>query len=214
MKVLSLGCGCQVKFNIDRLFKKEETHFFDWLITDFQSVLYILKNINDKEVISESKFTDKDVFLMKKTWTDCHKIEHLNFKMISTHDLLKTTNYIDNMKEFILKYERRLNRLKNLIIGNENVHMIHCIDHQFMDGYIPTESDIYYYKRYLHEINILHKCFLHVVIPPKYNNLDLNCLIQERIYVYYLHDTGKVCGQWANTNYNWNIVFDNITNIG
>jgi hypothetical protein len=46
--------------------------------------------------------------------------------MISVHDFLLNINYMD---EFILKYNRRLNKLKNLINSNENIHMIHCLDH-------------------------------------------------------------------------------------
>jgi len=37
MKIISLGSACQVKYNIDRLFKTEETNFFDWLVIDFKA---------------------------------------------------------------------------------------------------------------------------------------------------------------------------------
>ena len=36
---------------------------------------------------------------------------------------------MDNMDEFILKYNRRLGRLHYLINSDENIHMIHCVDH-------------------------------------------------------------------------------------
>ena len=80
MKIISLGHACQVKFNIDRLFKSDETNFFDWLVTDFKSVLYILKNIDNEELISKSKFTDKEIFKPGKSWCiPYHKIEHIEF---------------------------------------------------------------------------------------------------------------------------------------
>ena len=214
MKIISLGHACQVKFNIDRLFKHEETNFFDNLITDFKSVLYILKNINSEEVITKSKFTDKEVFKPGESWTGSHKIEHVDFKMISAHDIPCDRDYMGNMDEFILKYNRRLNRLKNIINSNENVHMIHCLDHQFTDGYIITNDDISNYKKYLCEINPNNNCFLHIAIPPKYNNINFNNLIQYKVYVYYLNDTQQGNNDWTNTNYNWNIIFDNINNIG
>ena len=107
MKVISLGNACQVRFNIDRFFKSNETNFFDWLITDFKSVLYILKNINDKNLITESKF--KQVI----PWSGSkHKIECVEFTMISIHDFPSNIHYMDHMKEFISKYNRRLDRLK------------------------------------------------------------------------------------------------------
>ena len=215
MKIISLGHACQVKFNIDRLFKSDETNFFDWLVTDFKSVLYILQNIDNEELITKSKFTDKEIFKPGKSWCiPYHKIEHIDFKMISVHDFPSNMDYMDYMDEFILKYNRRLYRLKNLINSDENIHMIHCIDHQFTDGYIITNDDICNYKKYLYNIYSNNNCFLHIVIPPKYNNIDFNNLIQDRAYVYYLHDTKEGIKNWKNINLNWNIIFDNINNIG
>lgn len=214
MKVISLGSGCQVKFNIKRLFKQGESIFFDYLITDFKSVLYVLKNINNEDLITKSKFTNKDVFLPGVSWTGCHKIECIDFKMISVHDFPSNIDFIHHMDIFILKYNRRLNRFKNLINSYENIHMIHCLDHQFTYGYIITNDDICNYKKYLCDINYNNYCFLHIVIPPKYNNIDFNNLIQDRVYVYYLHDTQQGEEYWTNTNLNWNIIFDNINNIG
>ena len=215
MKIISLGSACQVKFNIDRLFKQEETIFFDWLIIDFKSILYILKNINNEELITKTKFTDKEIFKPGKSWYPrFHKIEHIDFKMISIHDFPSNIDYMDYMDEFILKYNRRLNRLKKLINSDENIHMIHCLDHQFTDGYIITIDDIYNYKKCLCDINSNNNCFLHIVIPPKYNNIDFNNLIQDNVYVYYLHDTQEGNNDWRNTNFNWDIIFDKINNIG
>jgi hypothetical protein len=215
MNVISLGHACQVKFNIDRLFKNAETNFFDWLITDFKTVLYILKNINNAELITKSKFTDKEVFKPGNSWIKrYHKIECIEFKMISIHDFPSNIDFIDYMDEFILKYNRRLHRLKKIINSAKNVHMIHCLDHQFTDGYIITNNDILDFKKHLRDINSNNNCFLHIVIPPKYNNIDFNHLIQDKVYVYYLHETPRGNNNWKNTNFNWNVIFDNINNIG
>jgi hypothetical protein len=176
--------------------------------------LYILKNINNGELITKSKFTNKDVFKSGQTWTDCHKIEHIDFKMISVHDINLNINYLDYMDEFILKFNRRLNRLKDIINSNENVHMIHCLDHEFTDIYIITNDDICNFKKYLSDINSNNNCFLHIVIPPKYNHIDFSNLTQDKVYVYYLHDTQQGNNDWTNTNFNWNVIFDNINNIG
>jgi hypothetical protein len=111
MKIISLGHGCQIKYNIDRLYKSQETNFFDWLITDFTSVLYILKNINNEELLTKSKFTDKEIFKPGKSWCKSHhKIECIDFKMISVHDFPSNINYMNYINEFIEKYNRRLNK--------------------------------------------------------------------------------------------------------
>ena len=134
--------------------------------------------------------------------------------MISVHDFPSNINYMEYMDEFIIKYNRRLDRLKKLINTSENIHMIHCLDHQFTDGYIITNDDICNFKNILYDINYNNNCFLHIVIPPKYNSLDLNNLIQDKVYIYYLQDTQQGDKDWTNTNFNWNMVFDNINNIG
>jgi len=118
------------------------------------------------------------------------------------------------MDEFISKYNRRLERFKNIINSDENIHMVHCLDHTFTDCYKITNDDITNFKNYLFDINPNNNCFLHIAIPPKYNNIDFNNLIQDRVYVYYLHDTQQGDNGWSNTNFNWNIIFDNIKNIG
>jgi len=95
MKVISLGYACQVRFNIELTFKPEKTNFFDWLVTDFKSVLYILKNIDNKDLITKSKFTDKEVFKPGKSWFYLyHKIECIDFKMISVHDFPVNIDYL------------------------------------------------------------------------------------------------------------------------
>jgi hypothetical protein len=214
MKIISLGSTCQVKYNIDRLFKQEETNFFDWVIVDFKSILYILKNINDKDLISKSKFTDKEIFKPGKSWVKSHhKIECIDFKMISLHDIPSTVNYLKGMNAFVTKYIRRLDRFKNLIISNEIIHMIHCLDHQFTEGYIITNDDICNFNKYLSDINPNNNCFLHIVIPPKYSNIDLNNLMKDKVYIYYLEDTKRANSDWKNINFNWNIIFDNIKNL-
>lgn len=60
--VISLGFACQVKYNMNKYFESAESNFFDWLVVDFKSVLYVLQNINDKTLITKEKFTDQSVY--------------------------------------------------------------------------------------------------------------------------------------------------------
>ena len=198
-----MGFGCQVIHNITKYFGKTESNFFDWLITDFKSVLYVLKNINNTDLITVDKFKNDGK----------NRVEHTDFKMISIHDINETDEYLDKINEFILKYNRRLDRLKNFIKSDENIHLVHCIDHRYSIGYLITKEDIIYFKKYLNDINPNNKCILHIAIPPNYNK-DLNYLIQDNVYVYYLSDTKEGEISWTNENFNWNIIFDNIKKIG
>jgi hypothetical protein len=207
-QVISLGYGCQVIHNINKCFGKSESNFFDWLITDFKSVIYILKNINNKGLLSVDKFK-KD----EKKGRYNYRVENIDFKMISIHDIRETDEYMEKIHEFIIKYNRRIDRLKKFIESDEKIHFVHCIDHQYLNRYIMTNEDIYNFKKYLNDINPNNKCILHIAIPPKYNNIDLNYLIQDNVYVYYLIDTKEGEISWTNENFNWNIIFDNIKKI-
>ena len=210
-KIISIGHACQVKHTIDRFFMKQETIFFDWLLIDFKSVLYVLKRINNPQsFITRNKF----LYLYPKYETGCHKIGHYDFKMISSHDFPLSIPWLRTLPSFIDKYTRRLQRFKNILQETENIHMIHCIDHQFREGYFITNEDITEFFEYINAINPNNKVYLHIAVPPKYNSVDLTHLIQDKVYVYYLVDTKQSKIDWKNENFNWNIIFDNIKKIG
>ena len=40
------------------------------------------------------------------------------------------------------------------------------------------------------------------------------CINLMNVYVYYLNDTNQNTNDWKNTNFNWEIVFNNVKNIG
>ena len=95
MYIISLGHACQVKTFIDRNFHPQKTNFFDYIISNFKSVLYILENINDESIISKEKFTNKWVNMKCDTWTDSQKVENIDFVMISVHDFPLYMDYMN-----------------------------------------------------------------------------------------------------------------------
>ena len=50
MVFISIGTACNVKNQIDKHTGKKETLFFDWLMTDMNSVISILKCNNIDEI--------------------------------------------------------------------------------------------------------------------------------------------------------------------
>lgn len=215
-KVVSLGSACLVKYNIDRFFGKDQTNFFDWLITDFKTVLFILKNIDNRDFLSKSNFTCTGVMSKGiEDQNDSYKIEHNEIKMTSLHDIPTTNNdYLDGMDDFIAKYNRRLDRLKNVISGNNNVHMVYCLDFQYSGSNVSgiSNEDVKEYFGYINKINPNNNCFLHIVIPPKYSNLNLDHLKTNNTYVYYLVDVYNRTNSawWTNESFNWESIFNNI----
>lgn len=219
MKVVSLGSSCYIKANMENNCYKNETFFFDWLITDFNTVLLVLANLDNPNFLNPSDFTDQWVYQQCNSWYDkYHKIEHKNFKMITIHDFPSSIPYTNYLNEFITKFNRRLARLKQLILTTtENIHFIHGIDYQFLDGYLPTIDDINKFFNLINSINPNNKVYLHIVLPPKYENINLNNLISNnKIFIYNLkiiERKKKVTIDWRNFDYNWEIVFNNIKKI-
>jgi hypothetical protein len=215
MKLFSLGGACQVKYHIDKHVKNEKTNFFDWLITNFKSVLYILENIDNPKLLNKDNFSDKPVFMERESWVETkHKIENKIFKMISVHDFPSDVPYLDYMDDFLLKYKNRLDRLKNILFLDENIHMIHCVDHQFSNEFQFCQEDIIEFFNILQKINPNHKCFLHIAIAPKYSNVNTDELTYDNTFIYKLTKKENVEEDWTNENFNWEIIFDNIFSIG
>ena len=209
-EIISIGSACVVRYNIDRFSKKKETNFFDWLITDFKTVLTILKDIDNRWFLSQDKFVQNGI------WAKTHYIvDNINIRMRSIHDVVVNTHYNFQLNNFISKYNRRLDRLKNYIKGNNNLHMIHCLDHLYeSEPYIVTQEDVNNFYNYINNINPNSKCFLHIVIPPKYNGINLRDLKSNKTCVYYLNYNNQESSDWwTNENYNWNIIFENIKRI-
>ena len=129
--------------------------------------------------------------------------------MISVHDFASNIPYENYLEEFINKYKRRLEQLKDIInICEENIHFIYGIDHQFLEGYIPTIEDIKTFFEIINIINPSNKIFLHIVLPPKHYNENIdNLKINNKVFIYKLESIHK------NFDFNWEIVFDNINNI-
>ena len=66
IRIVSIGHACQVSANIKNLgLQKHGTEFFDWLISDFSSLHYLL---NENNLFDDEHFTDQPVFKPGKSW--------------------------------------------------------------------------------------------------------------------------------------------------
>ena len=88
----------------------------------------------------------------------------------SLHDFPVDIEYNDYMPIFIEKYKRRLDRLKNIILNdNETNHFLHMIHFKHT---IPTIENIYYFVVGIQNINPQCKFYLHLLIPPELHMHD------------------------------------------
>jgi hypothetical protein len=94
MVFISLGFACLVRQSID-IFNgfRVETNFFDWLMTNFSTVLFVFQNIdNPSSFLTHDKFTDKGIADNNLA----HRIvEHNELYLTSLHDFPSEMGYWD-----------------------------------------------------------------------------------------------------------------------
>lgn len=221
--IISLGCSCKVRDAIQRHIKDYslETNMFDWVLSNFDSVLYFISNI-DKPLIT-------DDFYDTKTQCTTHRIvNHIKNRFDTLHDVDFDKPYETEICALIDKYNRRLSRLKNIILNNETKHFIHLVDCNYnfrtpdKDIHIPSIDDILTFNKLIHNINPNCIYYLHILIPPQncknykknfnYVKTDVEKLSGNNVFVYFLSqdetlDPGRdqQCRHWS-----WSDVFNNI----
>lgn len=196
MKFISIGDSCNIKHQIDTNHIKEETLFFDWLMSDMDSVNIILKNHNNiDDIININKLTIKTKNRSKS------KI-YFNFlpRMISMHDVKINYNQ-DDLKEFINKYKRRFNRIIDYI-KNYNDKIIFL---KYKHINIQQKND---FIKNIKSINT--NCNFKLIVFFK-NDLQLD---NDKYFINinlknYLIKNKK---DWKTDQYNWKLIFKNIKN--
>ena len=211
--VISLGSACCMKQNIhDNLYSSlgplwrqsdNATNFFDWLICDFRSIVFVFENLmfRDDQFLSKENFTIKDVYSNPQQlhggWkTTYRKVENLNYKLISLHDVKRFRKEIP--QDFFDKYKRRFHRLYDKIVNNTTLHFIHSFDFQWIDPYYPTEEEINTVFKTCKSINPYCKVKLYFLVHPKFqpDQIQPNGEIFDKykkidnVEVYFLKDKG------------------------
>jgi len=211
MVFISLGFACLVRQSID-VFNgfRVETNFFDWLMTNFSTVLFILQNIDNPSCyLSHDRFKDKGI----ADNNPAHRIvEHNELYFTSLHDFPSEMGYWDYIYSFIKKYERRCERMKNIIKTNkEKIHFIHYVAYSI---HIPTIEQIYYFILALNAINSNCNFSLNLLIPPELHNEmeNINKLkIANNINIHYMYSDGSPINL-QRSDLNWNKIYTEIQN--
>lgn len=202
--IISLGSACCMKQNIHDnvykhlgpLFRQKEnaTDFFDWLICDFKSILYVFSNliVNDDRFLGEDVFTFDDIQSEPKNlrggWSKVYRKVELKDKdmgtMISLHDVKKENSVVPI--DFFDKYKRRFVRLLDKINNNQTIHFTHCFDFQWLPPYFPSRIEIVKLFEYCKIINPQCDFQLHLFVHPNYHN-------EAKLEAYKLIDNVSVC---------------------
>jgi len=194
---ISLGEACDVKYQLETKFKKfnnvHETYFFDWIISDFKTVLSVLNGkfldffTKENLIIDNSNKNYKNSIVTIKNFST----------FVSLHDVPKIYNDED-IDKFINKYIRRYNRFINLI--NETDKKMFFIR---KTKKIISNRDIIFFNNYIKKINPFNKVYLVILcnyIKDDYQLKHGLILINyERLKLFDSND-------WKSTNFNWNFI--------
>jgi len=228
--LLPIGSSCRVRQSIDRFYNnKQITNLFDWVSSDFNAVLYFIKNIDTK--ILESDFYDTGCI---ENLAGNRIVTNIHTYFVSVHDCHISKTYEEILPVFITMLNRRLNRLKNTIIHNNKIDFIHLLNmfpRIFVDTLtnLPTDSIIEDFIYNIYKINNNLDFTLHLLVPPGYYEDNINLFIplhkiennqssnitqtkgKLRIHIMSLDyeslDDIHVCKHWS-----WNSIYKIITN--
>jgi hypothetical protein len=211
---IPLGSACLVRQSIDKYFNcGRATNLFDWNITNFKTVLYIIQNI-------DKPFIANDFHDMNQICPTNHRmINHNKVSFMIIHDFPTDKTYDEYMPEFLEKYNRRKERLKEtILLKNKNIHFIHFLDVNTGGSiYIPTLYQLCEFYNALREINPDCKAHLHLLVHPDHINkteeID-KLLVSNYIHVYYMkrmyNSPPEVNETIRGENWNWDEIYNSI----
>ena len=112
--IISLGFACKVRSAIQSHYMKNsmETNMFDWLFSNFDSILYFLGNI-DKPLIEE------DFYNTNQKCLEHRMVNHCRVRFDRLHDVIFDNAYATEIVKLLDKYNRRLKRLKDTILSDK-----------------------------------------------------------------------------------------------
>lgn len=198
---ISLGSECDTKYQIAKYLKKynieQETFFFDWLVTDFNTVNKVLSTgiefIKKENMIETRKKGNLSVF----------EINNVS-KFISMHDIPDKYNDQD-LENFIDKYKRRYEKLINIIKSNEKIYFIR-------KGNFTIEQITLFFKN-INDINPNNDIYL--ILINNFNNIPLYIKKNKTLYINLekFKIKNKENNDWTGSEYYWHLIFKIINHV-
>ena len=202
MVFVSIGCACNVRHQIDKYRgKKDYTLFFDWLITDMNSVCKILESYKNIDSIVNKFNIEKSQ--NKESKQNKARVRFKNLSQCeSMHDLPDNFSEKD-LNEFVAKYKRRFGRIIDLICQSTlKICFIRC-------GYVsPIER-----KRFISVVKQLNsKCnFSLISLIECKENIKQNNYSCINLSFFQLRD--EVQDDWTSSHYDWKRIFQHIETL-
>lgn len=194
---ISIGTNCLIRIRLDIRYGKQETLFFDWLITDFESVIKIFKMYNKFDEL----FFPDSIVQCQIDKPNRYKISTLT-QCVSIHDFKQIPTRADIL-DFIEKYRRRINRIIEFIKGDKKIYFTRwCLNERDMD-----------YARNLCEAiqEISNTCnFIIVLIFPNQTAYTVNLVNTNLLRITLPLPDNYQADDITKSSYNWEQIFEDI----
>lgn len=198
MTFISIGSTCNVKHQITKCVKSQETYFFDWLGTDMNTVNLLFQ---ERDKIHDY-FHPANIIKHSVT-NDNHSrvyVKHLP-KCISIHDL-KAQYTTQDLELFVHKYTTRFKRIVQLIkSSNPSNNPLYFIRY----GKIEEEEKNTFIETIL---NINSSCLFTLVSINIEQPTDT--LYADKHYLEMNFTTQQVVNDWTTSFLDWNTIFTTI----
>jgi len=225
LNIISLGRNCVVAYRIKRHNNHTcQTHFFDWLRTDFKCVLHILNSRTIDMMFNYNNFILDKITWIKEGNIGIHLKNFMNndLCLLSHHDVItkKNDNYdeiddelLTKLNLFADKYKRRFNRLINLIKTQTDICFIY---HNNIDKDFDYD-DCVEFNRIIKNINNHSNYVLVLLMNDTYDNVDYK-YIKNEFYIkinlkHFIKDIAMEEKEWTLPQYDWTNVFNFIQDI-
>ena len=194
MKLISLGNSCKVRESIDRFNNcSQETNMFDWVISNFSSVVKIfnaLLNNQENSLFHENQFGNEGVHANNVTH---YSVNHKYMQFQCIHDVENNRSYESQQSEFIEKYRRRSRRMRELI--QQYPQVIHFIYFFSFKEFIPTIEEMYYFITSVQKMRGNLPFYVHVLVPPEFHPYrdEINkCIITNHVKVFFMQSNPTI----------------------
>jgi len=222
--IISLGSSPKLMESIDRLISlKRDSFFFDWSITNFETVLYYIKHI-DNPILPENI---EDTGIIDKC-TGYRIVGLKNNRLLFTNNFPSNISFNSHLPIYVQQLNKKLNRLKKMIMTHYYIDFIHLLDDvtnqsfksnplfKSTDLYIPTNQMINEFVSCIQKINPNLQFFIHMLVPPDYVNTNksiIDTLLNPHLKIQYMtkdNDIHAITGGPLELHWNWEIVFQNL----
>lgn len=170
--IISIGFNCGVRVNFEKnyfLSQKYETHFFDWALSDFESVLTILNLEEDRAKrffsVDNIELIDSYSYIYGGEFKGPPDVHGGKFKSLSgmqfIYDIHKEKDLDIEKKAFSERYHSRYERLINAVKTKETIYFVRWFNE-------PTLDEVDRFFAALEKLSVGHKHVLVTVLnkPP------------------------------------------------